>query len=74
MDWGLWRKPDDIIWALQEASKPGGFCPNARCTVTLLEHLEAEGFLYESPRCPVWEITPKGREELARLEVGATAT
>lgn len=64
----LWRQPDDRIWALKEAAKPGGFMPHAATTAKFLRTMELEGFVHKSETAPCWCITDEGRGELSRLE------
>lgn len=68
-----WQPPTDadVIWALQQGSKPGGFCPNAASVADLLKSLELSGFVYSSERGQVWTTTDKGFAELVRLSTPA---
>lgn len=59
---------DNKMWALREAAKPGGFCPNEASVAEFLKSLEHDGLLYRSEQGPFWEITPKGREELSKVK------
>lgn len=68
----LWRQPDDRIWALREAMKPGGFVPHAASTAKFLKTMELEGLVREADTAPVWYITDTGRSELAKLESDAS--
>lgn len=48
--------------------QPDKHVPNEQSVAEFAMSLEREGWLYRSERGPVWEITPDGRAELARLE------
>lgn len=67
-DPALWRMPDDRIWALSEAAKPGGMMPNAETTAKFLKTMELENLVIPSDVAPVWYITDRGRAELAKLQ------
>lgn len=58
----------DTIWMLREAGKPTGFTPNEASVAEFAKSLEMNGWLHRSERGPVWELTPAGRKELARLD------
>lgn len=58
----------DRIWALTEASKVSGFCPNTKATAEFAISLETEGLIIRSKIDPMWFITNCGRDELARLQ------
>lgn len=70
-DPNLWRNPDDIIWALREASKPIGFIPFVESTADFAKSLETDQLLRQSEHAPVWHITDEGRAELTKLEAAA---
>lgn len=61
----LWRTPDDVLWALKEADRPGGMMPNAASTASFFGLLAGRGYLHRSEGAPVWHITDAGRAVLS---------
>lgn len=58
--------PDDVIWALTEASKPPlGLAPQAESTALFAGFLASRGYLHKSDINPTWAITRAGKAVLA---------
>ena len=58
--------PDDVIWALTQAARPGvGFVPHAESGALFAGFLEGRGYLHKSETAPSWSITPAGNALLA---------
>ncbi len=65
MNDALWKTPDDVLWALKEASQAGGAMPHAASTASFLGLLEGRGYLIRSAVAPAWHISDSGRAILS---------